>query len=109
MAANWGLNSVYEVIPEYPALLYYDDFNGVDGIDLIVLLFRFADGRRRVVRIAEPYWTPEATVAFNDVFIFEHGGYDTARQVIGEFRRMGTTRFGETFRRLNIPLPDAMV
>jgi pilus assembly protein CpaF len=80
----------------------------VDGIDLVVLLFRFADGRRRVVRIAEPYWTPEATVAFNDVFVFEHGGYDAHRQVLGAFRRAGTTRFGETFRRLNIPLPDGM-
>ena len=47
--------------------------------------------------------------SFNDVFAFEHGGYDADRQVIGAFRRTGTTRFGETFRRLNIPLPDGMV
>jgi pilus assembly protein CpaF len=79
----------------------------VDGLDLIVILYRFADGQRKVARITEPYWTGDGRVAFNDVFEFAHAGYDAAMRTVGEFRRIGTTRFVERFRRLGIPLPVA--
>jgi pilus assembly protein CpaF len=77
----------------------------VDGLDLLVILYRFADGQRRVERITEPYWTEEGRVAFNDLFVFAHAGYDDAMRSVGEFRRVGTTRFADRFRRLGIPMP----
>jgi pilus assembly protein CpaF len=77
----------------------------VDSIDLIVLLFRFADGRRRMTRITEPYRTADGSIAFNDVFVFEHDGYDANLQAIGDYRAVGQTRFGERFHRLGIPMP----
>jgi pilus assembly protein CpaF len=80
----------------------------VDGLDLIVMLFRFGDGRRKVTRITEPYWTPDGRVAFNDVFAFEYTGHEADTRVRGDFRRIGTTRFAERFRRLAIPLPDSI-
>jgi pilus assembly protein CpaF len=81
----------------------------VDGLDLIVMLFRFGDGRRKITRITEPYWLPDGRVAFNDVFVFEHTGYEAATRIRGEFRGVGVTRFAERFRQLAIPLPDSMV
>jgi pilus assembly protein CpaF len=81
----------------------------VDGLDLIVMLFRFGDGRRRMTRITEPYWTSDGRVAFNDLFVFEHEGADAAGRTLGEFRCVGTTRFRERFRQLAIHLPDALV
>jgi len=76
----------------------------VDGLDLIVILFRFGDGRRKITRITEPYLTADGRVAFNDIFVFEHQGYDAMNRVVGEFRCVGDTRFAERFRKLAIPM-----
>lgn len=78
----------------------------VDGLDLIVILFRFGDGRRKITRITEPYLTTDGRVAFNDVFVFEHRGYDAMNRIVGEFRCVGDTRFAERFRKLAIPMPE---
>jgi pilus assembly protein CpaF len=80
----------------------------VDGLDLLVLLFRFGDGQRKVTRITEPHWTADGHVAFNDVFTFEHRSAEADARTIGEFRAVGRTRFHERFRRLAIHLPDAV-
>jgi pilus assembly protein CpaF len=81
----------------------------VDGLDLIVILFRFGDGRRRMTRITEPYWTSDGRVAFNDLFVFDHGDPDASGRTIGEFRCVGQTRFRDRFRQLAIHIPDALV
>jgi pilus assembly protein CpaF len=81
----------------------------VDGLDLIVMLFRFGDGRRRMTRITEPYWTSDGRVAFNDLFVFEHEGEDAAGRTLGGFRCVGTTRYRDRFRQLAIHLPDVVV
>ncbi|MGH7895216.1 MAG: CpaF family protein [Candidatus Binatia bacterium] len=81
----------------------------VDGLDLIVVLVRFADGQRKVARITEPYWTPDGAVGFNDVFVFDHHGHDAATRTLGEFRFVGPTRFRERFRQLAIHVPDLVL
>jgi hypothetical protein len=35
IASNWGLNTSYRATPEHPAILYYGDFAGGAGLDLI--------------------------------------------------------------------------
>jgi pilus assembly protein CpaF len=81
----------------------------VDGLDLIVILVRFGDGRRRMTRITEPYWTPDGRVAFNDLFVFVHEGADADGRTLGEFRSVGTTRFRDRFRQLAIHVPDTVL
>jgi hypothetical protein len=62
-----------------------------------------------MTRITEPYWTPDGSVAFNDLFVFDHGDPDATGRPVGEFRCVGTTRFHERFRQLAIHVPDALV
>jgi pilus assembly protein CpaF len=77
----------------------------IDGLDVIVFLYRFADGHRRIVRVTEPHRTPQGDVAMNDVFTFEHEGYDATGQVQGAFRFIGPSRFDDRFRRQGIEVP----
>ena len=80
----------------------------VDGLDLIVMASRFGDGQRKITRITEPYWTRDGTVAFNDVFVFHHMGYEAGTRTLGEFRTVGATRFAARFQQLAIHVPDAV-
>jgi pilus assembly protein CpaF len=77
----------------------------IDGLDVVLLLYRFADGQRRVVRVSEPYRTSQNDVAMNDVFVFEHEGYTAAGQVYGGFRFVAPSRHEERFRRQGIEIP----
>ncbi len=81
----------------------------VDSLDVVVLLARFADGTRKVVRICEP-WRDEATgeVRFNDVFVFDHSGYEGTRPT-GAFRWAGPTRHAERLHRMGITLPPEVM
>lgn len=76
----------------------------VDSLDVLVLLARFADGQRKVVRICEPYRDASGETRFNDVFVFDHTGYDQGRAT-GSFRWVGPTRHAERFKRAGIDLP----
>ncbi|HWP67369.1 MAG TPA: ATPase, T2SS/T4P/T4SS family [Candidatus Limnocylindria bacterium] len=80
----------------------------IDALDVIVFLYRFADGHRRVVRVTEPYRTAQGDVALNDVFTFDHEGYDAAGRVQGGFRLIGPSRFDDRFRRQGIEVPWAV-
>ncbi|MCO5171807.1 MAG: Flp pilus assembly complex ATPase component TadA [Planctomycetes bacterium] len=80
----------------------------VDSLDVLVLLARFADGQRKVVRVTEPWRDAGGEVRFNDVFVFDHTGYRDGRAT-GAFRRAGATRHGERFHRAGIELPPEVL
>lgn len=80
----------------------------VDSLDVCVLLARFADGQRKVVKIVEPYRDAQGDVRFNEVFVFDHVGYEDGRAV-GTFRWAGPTRHGERFKRAGIVLPPEVM
>src|SRR5262245_864350 len=71
----------------------------VDGLDVIVLLHRFAEGERKILRLTEPFRTATGEVAMNDVFLFELEGYGADGRPHGRFRYVGPSRHGERFRR----------
>jgi pilus assembly protein CpaF len=77
----------------------------IDGLDVILFLYRFADGHRRIVRVTEPHRTASGELTMNDVFTFEHEGYDAAGRVQGAFRFVGRSRFDDRFRRQGIEVP----
>jgi pilus assembly protein CpaF len=80
----------------------------VDSLDVVVLLGRFADGARKVVRIAEPFRDAAGETRWNDVFTFDHTGYDGDRP-LGAFRWVGPTRHAERFHRMGIDLPPEVM
>jgi pilus assembly protein CpaF len=80
----------------------------VDSLDVMVILGRFADGSRKVVRITESYRDAKGETAFNDVFVFDHTGYADGRPT-GEFRWVNPTRHAERFRRMGIELPPEVM
>ena len=79
----------------------------VEALDVIVVLGRFANGDRKVIKISEPSMN-QATgkVSFNDVFEFVHTGYDNEKPT-GHFRWVGPSRHEERFHRMGIKVPDA--
>jgi len=79
----------------------------VDALDVAVILSRFADGTRKMTHIVEPYLDAEKKTCFNEVFTFDHEGYDSDGRPLGQWRWVNETRFGERFRRMGISLPEA--
>jgi pilus assembly protein CpaF len=77
----------------------------VDGLDVILFLYRFADGHRRVVRVTEPYRNAQGAVVMNDVFVFEHEGYAADGRVQGRFQFVAPSRHEDRFRRQGIEVP----
>src|ERR1041385_7043387 len=57
----------------------------VDALDVCVLLERFSDGQRKVSKITEPWRDDTGVIRFNDVFVFDHEGYQDGR-VTGRFK-----------------------
>jgi pilus assembly protein CpaF len=79
----------------------------VDALDVIVILSRFADGTRKVTHIVEPYLDADKQTCFNEVFLFDHEGYETDGTPRGCWRWVEPTRFTERFRRMGVGLPPA--
>jgi pilus assembly protein CpaF len=77
----------------------------IDGLDVMLFLSRFADGHRRVIRVAEPYRTARGDVVMNDVFVFEHQGYADDGRGYGRVRFVAPSRYDERFRRQGIDVP----
>jgi pilus assembly protein CpaF len=77
----------------------------VEGLDLVVILDRFSDGTRKVVKITEPYRDEAGAIRWNDVFAFDHEGYDASGHPTGKFRSTGKTRFLARFARVGLSLP----
>jgi hypothetical protein len=73
-----------------------------------VILARFADGQRKVIRICEPYRDGSGETRFNDVFVFDHTGYAGGRAT-GSFRWVGPTRHADRFKRAGIDLPPEVL
>ncbi len=61
----------------------------VEAVDLIVLLERHGDGRRRVTRISEVVGLTGDTFATQDLFTFNHVGEDENGRVLGSFEASG--------------------
>lgn len=81
----------------------------VDSLDVLVLLARFADGQRKIVRICEPYRdSAGGEVKYNDLFVFDHTGYTNGRTQ-GAFRWVSPTRNAERFKRAGISLPPEIL
>lgn len=81
----------------------------VDALDVAVILSRFADGTRKMTHIVEPYLDAEKKTCFNEVFVFDHEGYDAEGRPLGSWRRVNETRFGKRFKRMGISLPEAIL
>jgi pilus assembly protein CpaF len=79
----------------------------VDALDVAVILSRFADGTRKMTHIVEPYLDAEKKTCFNEVFVFDHEGYDSDGRPLGQWRWVNETRYGDRFRRMGISLPEA--
>jgi pilus assembly protein CpaF len=77
----------------------------VDGVDVIIFAHRFSDGSRRITCIGEPYRTSAGDVAINDVFVFEHEGFDEQGRSLGRFRFVNPSRYRQRFEHQGIAMP----
>jgi pilus assembly protein CpaF len=77
----------------------------VDGLDVIVFQYRFPDGQRKIIRISEPYRNALGEVAMNDVFTFDHQGYDPTGRAQGRFKFAEPSRHQARFQRQGISIP----
>ena len=77
----------------------------VDALDVVVIMARFADGQRKVVSVVEPYFDDDGTIVINEVYRFDHQGYNEGK-VVGRFECCGRTRFRERMQRMGISLPQ---
>jgi pilus assembly protein CpaF len=59
------------------------------GINLIVQLGRGADGRRRLISVAEITGTEGATIVMQEIFRFDQRGVDAQGRVVGTFAPTG--------------------
>lgn len=80
----------------------------VDALDVLVILARYADGSRRAVHVVEPYLDERRQTAFNEVFRFDHTGYEDGHP-LGTFRWVGPSRHEARFRQMGISLPEAVL
>lgn len=78
----------------------------VDALDVCILLERFSDGQRKVAKITEPWRDDAGEIHYNDVFVFDHEGYDGGKAT-GRFRCVGPSRFLTRFKRAGLDLPAA--
>lgn len=79
----------------------------VDALDVVVVLSRFADGTRRMTHVVEPYLDEDKNTCFNELFLFDHQGYEADGSPRGTWRWLNPTRFGERFKRMGVELPPA--
>jgi len=80
----------------------------IDALDVLVIMARFADGQRKIVRIVEPSRDAEGGVHFHEVFRFDQRGYEGGR-VRGTFRQVAPSRHGPRFEQWGISVPEEAV
>ena len=73
--------------PDVPMRCYRAQL--ADAVDLIVLVERGGDGRRRVTRITEVVGAKDDMIATQDLFTFDQTGEDENGRVVGCFNAAG--------------------
>lgn len=76
------------------------------AINIVIQLVRFADGSRKIVKLAEITGMEGNTIVMQDIFVFDRKGVDKEGKVIGEFRATGVMpMFADRFKVAGIELP----
>lgn len=79
------------------------------AINIIINLVRFADGTRKIVKIAEITGMEGNTIVMQDIFCFEQRGIDQEGRVLGEFKATGVRpHFVERFKMYGFELPPGI-
>ncbi|HEY3308872.1 MAG TPA: CpaF family protein, partial [Desulfuromonadaceae bacterium] len=79
------------------------------AINVIIHLVRFADGTRKIVKIAEITGMEGNTIVMQDIFCFEQRGIDLEGNVLGEFKATGIRPyFAERFKMSGFELPPGI-
>lgn len=79
------------------------------AINVIIHLVRFADGTRKIVKIAEITGMEGNTIVMQDIFCFEQRGIDQEGRVLGEFKATGVRPyFAERFKMSGFDLPPGI-
>lgn len=79
------------------------------AINVIIHLVRFADGTRKVVKIAEITGMEGNTIVMQDIICFEQRGIDKDGRVLGEFKATGVRPyFAERFKMFGYELPPGI-
>ncbi|MHB8122355.1 MAG: CpaF family protein [Desulfuromonadaceae bacterium] len=79
------------------------------AINIIIHLVRFADGTRKVVKIAEITGMEGNTIVMQDIFCFEQRGIDKDGRVLGEFKATGVRPyFAERFKMFGFDMPPGI-
>jgi pilus assembly protein CpaF len=78
------------------------------AIDLVIHLVRFADGSRKIVKLAEITGMEGDAIVMQDIFVFRQSGVGRDGSVIGDFAPCGVRpHFAERFRLMGLTLsPD---
>ena len=78
------------------------------GLDIVVQIERFPDGKRRISSISEAVGLQrDGLVAFQELFRFQFEGLNSHGECIGRFIATGATpSFIDDFIRLGLNLPD---
>ncbi len=79
------------------------------AINIIIHLVRFADGTRKIVKIAEITGMEGNTIVMQDIFCFEQRGIDKDGRVQGEFKATGVRPyFAERFKMFSFDMPPGI-
>lgn len=79
------------------------------AINVIIHLVRFADGTRKIVKIAEITGMEGNTIVMQDIICFEQRGVDKDGRVVGEFKATGVRPyFAERFKMFGYDLPPGI-
>ena len=79
------------------------------AINVIIHLVRFADGTRKVVKLAEITGMEGDTIVMQDIFCFEQKGVDKDGKVLGEFNATGVRpHFADRFKMFGFNLPTGV-
>jgi len=79
------------------------------AINVVIHLVRFADGTRKIVKIAEITGMEGNTIVMQDIFCFEQRGIDQEGRVLGEFKATGVRPyFAERFKMSGFDLPPGI-
>lgn len=79
------------------------------AINVLIHLVRFADGTRKIVKIAEITGMEGNTIVMQDIFCYEQRGVDQNGKVLGEFKATGIRPyFAERFKMAGFDLQPGM-
>ena len=99
LMAMSGLNIPNEALRKYVS----------SALDVVVQVARMVDGTRKLVSLQEITGMEENTITMQEIFCFEHAGFDAHGGVEGSFRMKGVMpRFFEKFKAHGVAVPYDM-